>query len=167
MTVLNIANFSSELKGKTFNELSEKEKSFFTCDDYLPSPNNHTLQIILLDQKSFRIVKSLAISRLNNYLVYGYNNFPYVQKKSLCDKWNSELSIREVRQWLYNIGIPLSQKIFLLYSNKIVLTSWKILVRYWDAFAWSVGVAMYAFDASMNWICEFHHEDTIIYLAFK
>ncbi len=48
-----------------------------------------------------------------------------------------------------------------------VVTSWKILVKYWDAFAWSVGFAMYAFDTSMNWICEFNHEDTIAYSAFN
>ncbi|MEM7591250.1 MAG: hypothetical protein AAF383_06990 [Cyanobacteria bacterium P01_A01_bin.83] len=167
MVVLNFPNFPSELTGKTFNELSEKETGFFTGDEYLPLPNDHALQIIILDRESLAMVKSLAMSRFNEYLVYGCNSFSYVQKKPLHDKWNSELGIQEVRQWLYDLGIPFSQKVFLLYSDNMIVTSWKILVKYWDAFAWSVGVAMYAFDTSMNWICEFHHEDVITYSTFN
>jgi hypothetical protein len=67
--IVNVANFPFELRGRTFNELSEKETEWFTRDRYLPLPNNHALQIILLDRESFTIVKSLAVSKLKNYFV--------------------------------------------------------------------------------------------------
>ena len=106
------------------------------------------------------------MSRLWNDSIHDFRRFPCIEKKSLHDKWNLESGIQEVRQWLYSLGMSFSQNIFLLYSDRIILTSWKILVKYWDAFAWSVGFAMYV-DTSMNWICEFNHEDMITYSAFN
>ena len=67
----------------------------------------------------------------------------------------------------FDSGFIVNAKIYFFCIDRIILTSWKILVKYWDAFAWSVGFAMYAFDTSMNWICEFNHEDTIAYSAFN
>ena len=107
------------------------------------------------------------MSRLWDNSIHDFRRFPYVEKKSLHDKWNSGSGIQEVRQWFYSLGIAFDRNIFLLYSDKIILTCWKILVKYWDAFAYSIGFAMYALDTSMNWICEFNHEDMITYSAFN
>ena len=160
-----IVNFPFEISGKTFDQLSEQETGFFIEDQDFVLPKNHALQIILLDKESFKRVNSIARSRLWDTSKHDFRSFPHKQKILLYDKWDSNSGIQEVRQWLYGLNIPFKQNIFLWYSDQIILTTWKILVRYWDAFAWSVGVEMFAFDSSMNWVCEFHHEDVITYCS--
>ena len=166
MVLINVVGFPFPLKGKSFNELSEDEERYFCDWDEYFLPYNHAVQIVLLNEKSFVCVRDLAFKRLWRDSVSGLIRFPIEKRKSLHDKWNSESGLQDVRQWLYDLGISFSRNVFLLYPEQVIYTPWKLLVRYWNGFAWSVGMGMYAFDASMNWVCEFHHEDVIIYSTF-
>ena len=91
----------------------------------------------------------------------------------LCEKyvllsgvWSDPIRIQCIRDWLYQTGVPFSNRVFLLYDNAVVSTDWKIVVRYWDAFAWSVGMEMVALDESRPWVCSFHHEEIITFRSY-
>jgi len=93
MVILNLANLPFKLSGQTFNELPEKETSFFIDNEYFPLPDNHAVQIILLNQKSFDSIKYFVVSRLWDNYIHDFLHFSHIEKISLCDKWNSELGI--------------------------------------------------------------------------
>ena len=65
-----------------------------------------------------------------------------------------------------NTGVPFSTPVYLLYHEEVIATEWKILVRYWDAFACNVGVAMLVVDSSKSWACEFDHNDVITFMRY-
>ena len=155
-----------EISGLPFSALTEEQQSFFIGDEYLPLPDSHDKQIILLDKESAQRVKQYAASGLSNTHVGDLSRFPLLDEKLLRDKWDSASGVQNVRQWLHDLGVPYSRDVFLWYDQQVVATPWKLVVRYWDAFAWNVGVAMHAFDHTLSWVCEFHHEDVISFYAF-
>lgn len=166
MNMLQAARLPFGIAGRSFSQLSERDRSFFVGDEYLPLHQNHDAQIVLLDRKSATRVKSFARAGLSKDCVGDLARFPTLDRQFLHDKWNSDAGVKDVRQWLHSLGIPFARVVVLWYDSAVVLTTWKLLIRYWDAFAWSVGVAMYAFDHTLSWVCEFHHEDIIQYYAF-
>lgn len=48
-------------------------------------------------------------------------------------------------------------------AGHVVQTTWRMVVRYWDAFAWSVGFKMIAVDQTLRWACCFHDEELIVF----
>jgi hypothetical protein len=65
---------------------------------------------------------------------------------------------------LFDRGIPFRRTAYLLYEqDQVVQATWRMVVRYWNAFAWSVGYAMMAVDHTLQWACCFHHEDVIVF----
>ena len=53
-----------------------------------------------------------------------------------------------------------------MYDYVIVATEWKIVVKYWDAFFWAVGMEMLVLDTTKSWVCSFHHEDTLTFQRY-
>jgi len=52
--------------------------------------------------------------------------------------------------------------VYLFYDRAMILSMpWKIVLRYWNAWAWSVGYSMIAVDSTCQWACMFHHENMI------
>jgi hypothetical protein len=86
---------------------------------------------------------------------------------STSESWRRIQDVQATREWLHQRGVPYSTNIYLVYGEAIVATEWKILVKYWDAFAWSVGFAMLALNESKSWVCEFHHEDVITFQSYE
>ena len=167
MADLQSAQMPFDIVGRPFSQLNERERCFFIGDEYLPLPDNHVAQLILLDRESSRRVKLFAAAGLfQDHDGDDLTRFPLVDHKLLHDKWNADSDIQDVRQWLHDLGIPYSRDVFLWYDQSVVFTSWKIVARYWDAFTWSVGMVMHAFDHTLSWVCEFHHEDVISFYTF-
>src|SRR5207244_1921109 len=80
------------------------------------------------------------------------------------DCWNDAARLAGVRRWLYERGVPFGRTVYLLYERwRVVQTTWRMVVRYWDAFAWSVGFATVAVDHTLQWACCLHHEDVIVF----
>ena len=82
----------------------------------------------------------------------------------LDNVWGDQTKIAAVRDWLYQAGVPFSTQVFLLRHEEVVATDWKTLVRYWDAFARSVGVEMLIIDHTKSWLCTFHHEQVLTFM---
>ena len=89
--------------------------------------------------------------------------FPNSELLHLTDEsWNTDAGVQTVRQWLYNRSVPYRTTIYCFYDrDQVLCLAWRLLVKYWDAFAWSVGYAMIATDSTCQWACMFHHENVI------
>lgn len=151
---------------KAWDSLSKQDRSFFIGDNYLPLPKSHAARISILKGIRAREFVRLALYKVPNYSVAATCQFKHEDHILLHDVWNDESKIAEVRDWLYQKGIPFSNQVYLLYDNLVVSTAWKIVVTYWDALAWSVGVEMIAIDNTKSWICCFHHEEVITFMSF-
>lgn len=90
--------------------------------------------------------------------------FAHEDVLSLRDRWDDPAGHAAVRAWLYGRGVPFGRTVYLLYDrDRVVRTTWKVVVRHWDAFAWPVGYAMVAVDHTLRWACCFHHEDVVVF----
>ncbi len=147
-----------------WDSLSEQQRSFFCGDDYLPLPPSHAACISRLH--GIRAVEfiRLALYQLPKYSPTALSDFKQKHVMLLEDVWGSQTKIAAVRDWLYQAGVPFSTQVFLLRHEEVIATDWKILVLYWDAFAWSVGVEMLVVDQTKSWLCAFHHEQVITFM---
>ena len=149
------------LNTQNWHELSDSETFFFAEPECLIS--SHAAQIHLLNKLDARRFSHWAL----NALPVGWpdhSGFLIEHRLNIQNKWNKEKDIQEVRQWLHDLQIPFAQTIYLIYDfDQVVQTTWKLLVRYWDQFAWSIGYAMTCVDETQQWACTFHHEDMILF----
>lgn len=151
---------------RPWDALPEHERGFFYFDDdYLPRHPNHAAQIGLLVPTDANRVIEWAFSAIP----YGWpdrteHRFEQEAQLGIRDSWTDAARRAEVRRWLFERGIPFRRVVYLLYEHgRVVQASWRMVVRYWDAFAWSVGYAMVAVDHTLQWACCFHHEDVIVF----
>jgi hypothetical protein len=147
-------------------ELSERDRSFFSFDDdYLPLHLNHAAQIGLLAPADAGRVVAWAFAAIPpGWPEHTDQRFEHEERLSIGASWNDETRRAEVRRWLFGRGVPFRRTVYLLYErDQVVQTTWRMVVRYWDAFAWSVGYAMVAVDHTLQWACCFHHEDVIVF----
>lgn len=143
----------------------EQREDFFTGDEYLPLPATHAERIGVLQGTAAREFIARALSGVAGYSAAAASKFAKNESISLSEVWGDPQKIQEIREWLYERGLKYSTPVYLLYDDVVVATEWKIVITYWDAFAWSVGVEMLAIDASRSWACSFHHEDVITFSA--
>lgn len=151
---------------RPWDELPERCRDFFCfTDDYLPLPTDHAAQIGLLAPDDAARLWSWAFSSIPpGWPERSVERFEHEAVLSAHDCWNDATKRAEVRRWLYDRGIPFRRAVYLLYDrNQVVQTTWKMVVRYWDAFAWSVGYAMIAVDHTLRWACCFHHEEVFVF----
>lgn len=164
----NKAPFTIEKIG--WYDITERQRDFFCFeDDYLPLPKEYALQIHLLTSSSAQRVREWLSSSLPSGWPASEQRFAKRTSFKLDDEhWNLDSGIQIVRQWLHDLGIPYSTDIFLIYeADKIVQMPWKLVVKYWNALAWSIGNYMLAMDCTRQWACCFHHEDVIIFGTFS
>lgn len=162
---MNVNEYSERFRN--WSELSERQKGFFCGNEYLPLPSAHSERIALLNGKLARDFIQRALSQIPEYKGASPLSSRIESMVELHDVWGTPERTQSVRQWLYDRGVPFRTTVYLLYDYEVVRTDWRCLVRYWDALAWSVGMAMVATDLSGRWACEFHHEDVITFYEYK
>lgn len=151
-----------------WDHLSEEQREkFFIGDEYLPLPEAHADRIRVLQGTAAREFIKQALAGVPGYSSSATSSFTKEESTLLSDVWNDPQKIQQVRDWLHHRGLGYSTPVYLLYDDLVVATDWKIVVRYWDALAWSVGVEMLALDATKSWACSFHHEDVITFLSYE
>ena len=158
--------FPEPSSGRRFDELSERERSFFVGDEYLPLSPNHCERIKLLSRiDAQRIWDWLP---LKNRVLWPSPKSSFTHQDSLLLKWDADED-PEVRDWLWSRSIPFGREVFILHDDRrtVIQTEWKMLVRYWDAFSWSVGVEALVIDRSLSWCCHLHHESVLIFETFN
>lgn len=151
-----------------WDELKEEQKSRFFFDEELPLPEAHAARISVLHGKAASEFIGEALDNVP-YPYYWFGNkgdFKHFETYSLMNGRSDE-TVTQVRDWLFKRGIAFSAPVYLLYDDPLVVsTEWKILVRYWDSFELSVGMAMVVVDRSKSWACEFHHEEVITFMRY-
>ena len=155
------------IRSRTWSELSERERGVFCFDDDdLPLPATHAAQIALLDADHAKLTSAWLFSALPSR--WPRPDFTDEITLRIDDKWNSVEGVQTVRQCLHGRGITYARQVYLIYDwERVVQMPWKLVVRYWDAVASLVGVAMITMDHTRQWACCFHHEDVIIFGTFK
>ncbi len=149
-----------------WDQLSEKEQGFFTFDDdELPLHRNHAARISLIKNQPAREINKLLFNSSLNFSRPDLSNYKNEVSTCLYDKWNEDEKVQEVRDWLYQRQVPFGETVLLCYDNMVAKIDWKIFVTYWDSFAWSVGLAMYATTESKKWVCKVDHEDVITFYS--
>jgi hypothetical protein len=151
---------------RPWNELPERDRGFFCfADEHLPLHPNHAAQIGLLVPADAARVSAWAFSAIPpGWPDLSDQRFESEASMVVADCWNEEGRRGEVRRWLFDRGIPFRRTVYLLYNREqVVQTTWRMVVRYWDAFAWSVGYAMVAVDHTLQWACCFHHENVFVF----
>ena len=153
------------VSSRPWNELSAQERSFFCGEGYLPLPANHAAQIRLLISKDASRLAAWAWSAIPpGWPEGGEGRFRCEETLDVSDCWNDEAAKDSVRRWLFDRGIPYQRIVYLMYErDRVVQTTWRMVVRYWDAFAWSVGYAMMAVDHTLQWVGCFHHENVFVF----
>ena len=148
--------------------LSEVERErIFTGEDYLPLPETHAQRIKAVFGQSAREIGKKLLSDVPGFSATATGRFQRTEMLNIAESWRSPKDVQVTREWLHQRGVPYSTDVYLVYHEAVVATHWKILLTYWDAFAWSVGFAMHALNQSQSWICEFHHEDVITFQSYR
>jgi hypothetical protein len=151
---------------RPWDELAEPDRGFFCfADDYLPLDPHHAAQIGLLAPDDAARVTAWAFAAIPpGWPDRTEQRFEHEAELVVRDCWDDAARRAGVRRWLYERGLPFGRTVYLLYERgRVVQTTWRMVVRYWDAFAWSVGYAMVAVDHTLQWACCFHHEEVIVF----
>jgi hypothetical protein len=151
---------------RPWGELCQRDRRFFGCGGrYLPPHPDHAAQIGLLVPADAERVATWAFAAIPpGWPDLTDQRFGQEECLQIGDCWNDETGRAAVRRWLFRRGVPFGRVVYLLYErDRVVQTTWRMVVRYWDAFAWSVGYAMVAVDHTLQWACCFHHEDVIVF----
>jgi hypothetical protein len=154
------------VSARPWSELTDRERAFFSFGDvYLPLHPNHAIQISLLTPADALRVSHWAFASIPpGWPDRTDEQFELQEQKSVSDCWNDEVRGGEIRDWLFDRGIPFRRTVYLIYEqDRVVQTTWRMVVRYWDAFSWSVGYSMLAVDHTLQWACCFHHEELIVF----
>ncbi len=85
----------------------------------------------------------------------------------ISESWNSDFEIARVREWLFQRRLSFDQTIYMLYDENIIKTKWKVFVKYWDIFSWSVGMSLIILSPTRNWMLEVHHERVINFYSME
>ncbi|MFH5803217.1 hypothetical protein [Alienimonas sp. DA493] len=146
-----------------WSELSPEERGFAWLEEnYGPLPRTHLESIAKVELEDRRRLIAW-LDRLLPWESADRLGFPLCERLRLPDEsWNTDAGVESVRQWLYGRSVPYGTTIYAFYDRRQALRMpWRLLVKYWDAFAWSVGDSMIATDSTGQWACVFHHENVI------
>lgn len=72
--------------------------------------------------------------------------------------WNGGLATyQEIKKYLFNLGIPFSQRVFLAIQPDCgFVVTWKMVIKYAHTIFWANDMSV--FDRTSNWRLEFHHD---------
>ena len=142
--------------------------AYFPPKEYEALPLEHKDQLFYLDKDSTQQVYNVA----DNYDIIcgddGWGNKPFsrgcYEEVVKTENWKNE---DELKKWLYKCGVPFKSEVLLLpvFSSDdtpVLLTTWKMLVKYAETFfAYDNLIAV---DPKLSW-CLYYHHDDIIYFA--
>lgn len=154
------------VSSRAWDELSERERNFCCGDHHLPLHPQHAAQLRLLNGEDARCFASWAWSAVPaGWPDQADRRFARESALNLLQQsWSDTDTKAMVQRWLYEQGIPFRRTVYLIYERDcVVQTTWRMVVRYWDAFAWSVGYGMVTVDHTLRWAVCFHHEDVFAF----
>ncbi len=134
-------------------------------------PQHHLQQMHCLSREDAGALWKLIIKerQLHEDFPFTATKLYFIEKKDISEDSHEfhSSSNNEVKKWLYHCGVPFKQQIYLsYYKSEAIATTWKMLVKYWPIFYYSVADEITAIDASGDWALHLHHED-VFYFGSK
>ncbi|RZJ98826.1 MAG: hypothetical protein EOO46_23935 [Flavobacterium sp.] len=123
-------------------------------------PAEHLAQLKPLDNKASGFLWDFILdSQLHNDIPFTKDFFQVIDKASINDNNESE-----IRKWLYHRGLPFSKDVFLSWQPEdAMIVPWKIFIKYFDSFYYSISDDLTVFDESLQWALMFYHENEIYF----
>jgi hypothetical protein len=141
--------------------ISDFELSWrFTEERYNVLPEIHLNQLRPLDK--------LAANFLSNYIseIGLHNHVPFKKDffKVIDEISSSNDNESEIKKWLYRRGLPFGKEVCVVWNhNEAMIVPWKLLIKYFDDFAYPGSDDLTVFDESLNWALLFFHEGEIYF----
>lgn len=151
--------------------LTDYENRFKSWQNYDELPFS---LFILVDELELKQYLSQRVAFLKGFEAAEFTRLihkeiPKLFKNEECfnisESWNSDIKIAQVRKWLFQRKIPFDQDIYMLYGENVIKTKWKVFVKHWNIFSWSVGISLNIVDQTRSWLLEVHHEDVLTFYS--
>ncbi len=133
-----------------------------------PVPPHHLAQMRALSgEAAARVWKLILDLGLHDEFPFKRGLFESVQSLSLQPVSHQDDLAEErprVKKWLFAQGVPFRRQVYLSYQpDTAVLTTWKMLIRYWDLFYYSISDDLTVIDETLNWALLFYHEHEVYF----
>jgi hypothetical protein len=132
----------------------------FTEANHAQLPAIHLDQLKPLDAKASKFLWDYVLkTNLHQNVPFKKDFFRTIDKAAIKDG-----NEQEIKKWLYRRGLPFEKEVFLSWQpSEAMIVPWKIFVKYFDSFYYSVSDDLTVFDQSLNWALLFYHEDEIYF----
>lgn len=135
---------------------------FFALPQFEDLPPEHQDQLLFLDTASSEMV----FETINNLNILcdddGWGNKPFsggcYASVEHFEMWRNE---DKLKKWLYHRGVTFKTNVFVLKTfgskdDPVLLTTWKMIVKYADTFF--SGENTLFFDEKISWCLHYHHD---------
>lgn len=144
---------------KDVPEEQRKEIIFSRLEDDLQVHTAHLEKIQVLSRQDSTSI-AIQLRKLNE-------DETLTRVKSIEVKTtSSKVEEREIREWLYGLGIPFQAPVVVSesFGGIALLTTWKMVVRYFDIWEW-LSTDFMVRDEMYTWSVYFNHEDWISFYS--
>lgn len=130
----------------------------FTEEQYGKLPEEHIAQLKPIDNEAAQFLADLiSKTNLHSDIPFKKDFFRTIDKVRIL-----EGNEKEIKEWLYQRGLPFEKPVFLSYSNEeAMIVPWKLLIKYFDSFYYADDLTI--IDKSLNWALLFFHEGEIYF----
>ncbi|MFB9842550.1 hypothetical protein [Mucilaginibacter ginsenosidivorans] len=132
----------------------------FTDPDYEELPQSHLAQLKPLDTHGSKFLWNY-IKEANIHL-----DFPFKRDLfNVIDKFMiTGDDEQETKKWLYKRGFPFDKPVYLSWQPDLaMIIPWELLIKYFDAFYYSIADDLTVIDQNLNWALLFFHEHEIYF----
>jgi hypothetical protein len=135
----------------------------FTDPNYRVLPSADLAQIKPLDIASAKRLHDLTKHwYCDRPSLGGY--FVDIVSTEICS--SSADDSRRVRKWLYQRGLPFKHRVFTSWSaSNAAMTTWKMVVKYWDDLWYPVSDDLAVFDESLLWLLILKHDEKAFFAS--
>ena len=132
----------------------------FTEANYGRLPDPHLAQLKPLDERAAKFLWDFIINtKLHADVPFNKEYFRNIDKARILENNDPE-----IKKWLYQRGLPFDKPVFLSWQpTEAMIVPWKIFIKYYDNFYFSVSDDLTIFDQSLTWALLFYHEDEIYF----
>ncbi|MFK7773949.1 MAG: hypothetical protein AB8F94_17490 [Saprospiraceae bacterium] len=129
-------------------------KWLFEFEEGIPPSKEHRDQIWALNKKAAKYLWDYE-GKMRIGIFY-----PEIGKyfKNVIEYEDKERKEKELKKWLFNLGIPFKHKVFISFQpdSGFILT-WKMVIKYCSKLFFAYDLIL--FDKSLNWGLFYHHDE--------
>jgi hypothetical protein len=92
--------------------------------------------------------------------------FAKVVRRSIEGHGNDQLA--RIEEWVSQMSVPPQQEVFVSWNSlEAVVTTWELIIKYWNTFWYPGGDDMVVFDASLAWALFISHEEEAFFRSMS